>query len=225
MAVKEPIPTINFAASSNKSNALGPGDRAVLWVRGCERHCKGCISPYWWSKTPETLISAEELAHRLLIDQPQIRGITISGGEPFLQAPGLATLLRNARNEREFDTIIYSGYTLQGLKESGLPGIQELLGEVDVLIDGEYRFDLPANDGIRGSTNQIIHFLTGRIQPQEFYGKRNPLELHTKDGHAFMIGVPSKKQLAAFNQSVNELIDRFHLQTVPSTQRSVLHEL
>lgn len=215
---------INFAASAQNSQALGPGNRAILWVRGCERHCKGCISPYWWSTHPEKLVPIEELAERLLINNPSVRGITVSGGEPFLQSPALAALLRHARNYRNFDTIIYSGYTLQGLHESGLAGVKDLLDEVDVLIDGEFRIDLPANDGIRGSLNQVVHFLTDRIQHADFYAKRNPLELHAKDGHAFMIGVPTKEQLSVFNQSVSRLMGDIRNGTFLPEPRKVSHE-
>ena len=195
---------INFAASAIKSNALGPGSRSILWVRGCERHCKGCISPYWWSKQPEKLVTTLDLANRLLIHNAEVEGLTISGGEPFLQAEALAQLLQIARSKREFNTIIYSGYTLEGLFQSGIPGVEALLAEVDILIDGEFRVDLPANDGIRGSLNQVVHFLTDRIEPGTFYAKRNPLELHAKDGNAFMIGVPTQKQLSAFHQVVEK---------------------
>lgn len=193
---------INYAASATKSNALGPGGRSILWVRGCERHCKGCISPYWWSKQPDQLVSTLDLANRLLVQNKAVEGLTISGGEPFLQAEALTQLLQLARAKRAFNTIIYSGYTLEGLYQSGLPGVESLLAEVDILIDGEFRFDMQANDGIRGSLNQVVHFLTDSISPERFYAKRNPLELHARDGNAFMIGVPTQNQLSTFHQVV-----------------------
>ncbi|MEE4195837.1 MAG: 4Fe-4S single cluster domain-containing protein [Anaerolineae bacterium] len=203
---------INYAASATKSNALGPGNRSILWVRGCERHCKGCISPYWWSKQPQTLVSPEDLARRLLVNNPLVEGITISGGEPFLQAEALLQMLLVARRDREFNTIIYSGYTLQGLYDSGLPGVAGLLAEVDVLIDGEFDITKPANDGIRGSLNQEIHFLTDRITTATFFAKRNPLELFSRDGHAFLIGVPTSEQLSIFHQAVERTKGTFSSQ-------------
>jgi len=199
---------INKGAVAYSSNSLGPGLRSILWVRGCERRCPGCIAPQWWSKEPVELVTANELAEQLLIANKEVRGITISGGEPFLQAEGLAAMLGYARQHRQFDTIIYSGFTLKQLQSSSLPGIEALLTEVDILIDGAYIREIPANDGIRGSLNQVIHFMGDRITPEAFFADRNPLEIHTKNGNAFMIGVPSEEQLTAFNQSVNQLIEQ-----------------
>ena len=195
----------NVAASLRSSNALGPGNRAVLWVMGCNQRCRGCISSEWQSNEPAHWVRIETLAHELLIDNPTVRGITISGGEPMLQASATAAMLRHARQYRAFDVLVYSGYTLEQLLASSMPGVQEFLQEIDVLIDGPYRQDLAVKGQLFGSSNQRIHFLSDRIKPQdiEYWGHR--LELHVTDGQAIMVGIPDACQITAFDSA----IDRF----------------
>jgi anaerobic ribonucleoside-triphosphate reductase activating protein len=225
MGIIQTLPPINIGAFAYSSKSLGPGYRSILWVRGCDRRCPGCIAPQWWGKEPAELVGGEELAQRLLVKNPSVRGITISGGEPFLQAQALVGMLRFARQHREFDSIAYSGFTLEQLQNSSMPGVSELLEELDILIDGPYHQDMPANDGYRGSLNQVIHFLGNRITSDDYFAKRNPLEVHTKNGTALMIGVPSRQQLSVFNQSVNHLIDQLQegVQLYP-TRKEVLNE-
>ena len=54
-----------------------------------------------------------------VIDNPVIEGITISGGEPFQQAPALELLLAIIKDARPELTVgIYTGYTLKELQEN-----------------------------------------------------------------------------------------------------------
>ena len=85
---------INVAAMVRETKFLGPGLRAVLWVRGCFHHCKGCFSPEWQSVHLENYQSYQSLAENLLIRNPGVEGITFSGGDPFLQAESLAKMIR-----------------------------------------------------------------------------------------------------------------------------------
>jgi anaerobic ribonucleoside-triphosphate reductase activating protein len=196
---------INVAASLRLSKALGPGNRAVLWVMGCDQRCRGCLSPEWQSHEPAHWVDIETLTHELLIDNPAVRGITISGGEPMLQATETAAMLRDARQYRDFDVLVYSGYTLEQLLASSMPGVQDFLQEIDVLIDGSYRQDLAVKGHLFGSSNQRIHFLSNRIKPQEIKTWEHRLELHVTNGQAMMVGIPDASQIAAFDSA----IDRF----------------
>ena len=97
---------------------------------------------------------------------PDISGITISGGEPLLQAGALAELLERVGSRRpELTVILFTGYRLEQVEES----IRDtLLSKVDLLIDGEYIDERNRNDiGLRGSDNQHFHFLTDRLLPQQ----------------------------------------------------------
>jgi len=199
---------INVAASLRSSKALGPGNRAVLWVMGCNQRCRGCISPEWQSHEPVHWVNVKTLSQELLIDNPAVRGISISGGEPMLQSKSTTAMLRYARQYRDFDVLVYSGYTLDQLLVSSLPGVQDFLDEIDVLIDGPYRQELAVNGQLFGSSNQRIHFLSDRIKPQEITDWEHRLEIQVTEGQAMMVGIPDARHIAAFDSA----IDRFHSQ-------------
>ena len=89
---------------------------------------------------------------------PMLRGITLSGGEPFEQAERLLPLAK-AIVERGKDVVAFSGYTFEELmkKSEQTPAVKELLSLCCLLIDG--RFVLAERDltlRFRGSRNQRL---------------------------------------------------------------------
>jgi anaerobic ribonucleoside-triphosphate reductase activating protein len=86
-------------------------------------------------------------------------GVTVLGGEPFLQPEGLLSLLA-ALKARGQHVTLYSGYTLEELLSRSDPVIAQILDLADILIDGPFVKELSDNAGeYRGSTNQRIIFL------------------------------------------------------------------
>ena len=144
---------------------LGPGRRYCLWVQGCERCCPGCISVYSRDKQGGYNISIRALALEIKMSAPE--GVTISGGEPFLQAEELAELMRLLKNGMNCDPglIVYTGYTLEELRE--MPSAQALLSHTDLLIDGPYVQELDDGLSLRGSSNQRVIPLTQRYNKPE----------------------------------------------------------
>lgn len=144
--------------------ALGPGARVVLWVAGCQKRCDGCISPEMLAPAAGQPVPIPVLLRRLMSLEPQLDGLTISGGEPFDQSGALVVLLRDLRQLRPaWNVIVYSGYTLQEIC-CDMTGRAELLNYVDVLIDGPFRKEIPPKFALTGSGNQTIHYLTARGQ-------------------------------------------------------------
>lgn len=131
----------------------GPGRRAVLFVQGCCLHCPGCQNPRLWPPGGGLDLAPETLAAALLATGLPV---TISGGEPFDQAEGLArlaALLAAAGAE----IIVYTGYALEALlrRAAGDPAVEQALGHVGVLVDGPYVASLGGPDlQYRGSRNQ-----------------------------------------------------------------------
>lgn len=88
-----------------------------------------------------------------------MQGVTFSGGEPFCQAKALAELGHRIKHERNFDLIVYTGYTYeqlcQGLTDH--PEWKELLDITDYLVDGPFVLDQRDLElHFRGSRNQRI---------------------------------------------------------------------
>ncbi len=141
--------------------SLGPGRRIVLWVSGCTKTCDGCISPEMRDPSAGKAVPVSALRRRMLELDPSIDGVTISGGEPFDQAPALAELLETVRADRpNWNVLVYSGYTLHDISQ--VAGRAALLPFVDVVIDGPYMKDMPATHPLAGSSNQVIHYLSAR---------------------------------------------------------------
>ena len=123
----------------------------------------------------------------------------------MLQASATTTMLRHARQYRDIDVLVYSGYMLDQLLVSSMPGVQEFLDEIDVLIDGPYQQDLAVKGQLFGSSNQRIHFLSDRIKPREVTDWEHRLELYVTDGLAMMVGIPDDHQIAAFDAAMNRV--------------------
>jgi anaerobic ribonucleoside-triphosphate reductase activating protein len=114
------LPLLNIAHICPETRALGPGLRAVVWVQGCCFNCPGCIAPEWINFRIAKLISPDSLAEKLL-SNPNIEGLTFSGGEPMLQPAGLAKLAQIARKKKDISIICYTGFTLEQLIKNPQP--------------------------------------------------------------------------------------------------------
>jgi anaerobic ribonucleoside-triphosphate reductase activating protein len=140
------------------------------------------------------------LAAELLAD-PDVTGLTFSGGEPMAQAAGLAEVIRAARRMRDLSLICFTGYRLKELRaQSPGAGVGDLLAETDVLIDGRYVATRNRNRGLRGSDNQRVHFLTGRlagVEAELLDGPRRT-EFRLRGSSMLLVGVPSRDVAEAF---------------------------
>ena len=153
---------LNLAGFLVRSAANGPGIRAVVWVQGCPIRCKGCFNPAFWSFSPASMVSADDLADRILATEG-IDGVTFSGGEPFSQADTLASVGEQVR-EAGHTVVTYTGYTYEQLTSSTDPAWNRLLGVTDLLIAGPFIGTLVCHDPYIGSSNQQLISLTGRVR-------------------------------------------------------------
>lgn len=198
---------LNVAATCQATRALGPGVRAVVWVQGCAFQCRGCIAPDWIPIRPAHLVEPKRLAEHLMVNSA-VTGLTISGGEPMLQAEALARFVREARRIRDVNVICFSGYQLDQLRKAPPgPGVADFLASIDVLIDGPYIDRLNDDRGMRGSRNQRIHHLSGRLAGHDFDSLARTTEIMVQDGSAFLVGVPTRKTLNSFSLAMQQVDD------------------
>ena len=167
--------------------ALGPGVRYALWVQGCPRRCPGCVAPEAQALDGGTELETGALAWEILLSGAE--GLTISGGEPFLQAEALAELIRTVRRKRDLGVIVYTGYVYEELLAD--PAARALLEETDLLIDGPYVKELDDGKSLRGSSNQRVIPLTERYREElSLYGRpERPTEAFAHGAEVHYVGV------------------------------------
>lgn len=183
------FPKLSIYMQLAVTESLGPYKRYAIWVQGCEKRCKGCIAKDAWALDGGEIISINNIAEQI-IAQTEIEGITISGGEPFLQQEALCELIKYIKKKRDLGVIIYTGMKFEDVKNAQLTSL------CDLIIDGEYIESL--NDGLslRGSSNQNVVNISDRyVEITENYfgcpGRR--VEFVFRDGRIDMIGIPPKK--------------------------------
>ena len=140
----------------------GPGRRSVLQLMGCTLRCPGCHTPETHPVDGGVLMSVGEIVDLLLAAEGLPRdGVTVLGGEPFLQHESLSLLLGELKG-RGLHVTLYSGYTLEELRARPEPSVQEALALADILIDGRFVASLSHGAGEwRGSTNQRVIYAPG----------------------------------------------------------------
>lgn len=129
----------------------GPGFRYTIFFQGCPHCCDGCHNPATWDING----GREESVCNIIEDlkkQKNLHGVTISGGEPFLQYDQLLKLLM-AIKKLNYHVIVFTGYTFEELLKKD----SKALLYIDVLIDGKYIEERRSLDlRFRGSTNQRV---------------------------------------------------------------------
>ena len=127
---------IGLSGVTGDSIVDGPGLRLTIFTQGCLHHCPGCHNPQThdpeggsWADTEDILAAAAE--------NPLLDGITLSGGDPFLQpVPCLA--LAEGAHKIGLNVWTYTGYTWEALLEENDAEKLALLKETDVLVDGPF---------------------------------------------------------------------------------------
>lgn len=162
MSATELTGCVRLAGVVRESIVDGPGIRLTVFVQGCPHHCSGCHNPDTHDPLGGYDCTLQKILDAFDAD-PLLRGITLSGGEPFEQADGLLALAQ-AVCQRGKDVVAYSGYTFEELLEKGKkePNVIELLSLCCLLVDGRFiqaQRDLSLR--FRGSRNQRL------IDPQQ----------------------------------------------------------
>lgn len=154
---------MNYADIKIYDIANGPGIRVSLFVSGCTHHCKNCFNKETWDFSYGQPFT-KEVQEKLLtcLDKPQIKGLTLLGGEPFERENQIALLPFVREVKRRFpdkDIWAFSGYDFEkditGYMYRDWEATKELLSYIDVLVDGEFIEEQKSlNLRFKGSANQ-----------------------------------------------------------------------
>lgn len=162
------------------------------------------MTPMSQDRDSGRIISVFDLAD--IIIQSGRDGLTISGGEPFLQAQALYELVNLIRAKRDIGIIVYTGYTLDEILQSKDLYMCRFLEQIDLLIDGPYIEELNDGMNLRGSSNQRAIALTARYESDvDGYGsKKAEVEFFMKEDKVLMVGVPDSNTLNRFKYAFKE---------------------
>ena len=146
---------MNYHNITKEDMLNGEGLRVVLWVAGCNHHCKNCQNPETWDENggiPFDKEAEDELFEAL--DKPYISGITFSGGDPLFPGNRREVFRLIKKHKKMFpkkNIWLYTGYSWEQIKN--LEGIED----IDVIAEGEYVEELNDNNlHWVGSSNQRV---------------------------------------------------------------------
>jgi len=146
---------MNYHDITKEDMLNGEGIRVVLWVAGCNHHCKNCQNPITWDEQgglPFDKDAEDELFEAL--NKPHISGLTFSGGDPLFPA-NRSEVFRLAKKCRKLcpdkNIWLYTGYKWEEIKD--IDGIKD----IDVIAEGEFVEELKDNNlHWVGSSNQRV---------------------------------------------------------------------
>lgn len=185
------------------TEAEGPGRRFAVWLQGCPLRCPGCCNPQMLPFDGGEEVTISNLVEQVLLaaEQHGVEGISLLGGEPTAQAAGGSILARRVR-EAGLSVMVYSGFTLEELRDRGEPATLELLEQTDLLVDGPYLGEFPeSRRRWVGSTNQRVHALSIRYRVDDPCWERpNTLEIRLNGQVLTVNGFPARSATGLWRQ-------------------------
>ena len=150
---------MNYIKVTKNDIANGIGVGCVLWVSGCDIHCKNCHNQSTWDFNSGQLFTEDTMQEILLtLTKPYISRLTLSGGHPLdpHNAPKVLEIVKRVKMVfPNKDIWIYSGYEWENIIKDET--LREILKYTDVLVDGAYIDELrDISLAFRGSSNQRI---------------------------------------------------------------------
>ncbi len=134
----------------------GPGVRFVVFLKGCNLRCGCCHNPDTWESDGGTHYTPREIVDKVVRYKEYFGedgGITISGGEPLLQADFVREVFRLCHNEGIHTCLDTSGSLWNH-------SVQALLSETDrILLDIKYTSDQLYREYVGCSLNEPLTFL------------------------------------------------------------------
>lgn len=135
----------------------GPGVRSVVFLQGCSLRCPYCHNPDTWDMYGGSTLSAQSLFSKIqkyIAYYGETGGVTVSGGEPLLQADFVYELFTLCK-EKGISTALDTAGVL--LNDS----VRRLLTVTDILLlDIKYATDAQYRRYIGVPLETVLRFLT-----------------------------------------------------------------
>lgn len=159
----------------------GPGVRFVIFMQGCPLRCVCCHNPETWSFDGGDSFTPNSLFERVLRYREYFGdsgGITVSGGEPLMQAEFVAELFSLCRKSHISTCLDTSGCVID-------KNILSLLDKTDhCLLDIKYSSD-----------EKYLNYVGCSIKkPLEFLSELNSRKIDTRIRQVIIEGLNDKKE-------------------------------
>lgn len=159
----------------------GEGYRCAVYLSGCLFECPECFNQLAQNFRYGQKLSAD-LLNKIGADlaRPYVAGISLLGGEPFLNAHTALKILEVLPEGK--DVWVWTGYTYEWLMRYGSKTQKQLLSHIDVLVDGPFLAEKRSrNCAYRGSTNQrILHLKDNEQLPIDLQNHSYKAQNNTK---------------------------------------------
>ena len=184
--------TGNIHSIQSLGTVDGPGVRFVVFMQGCNLRCGCCHNPDTWELCGGTQYTAEQIAEKATHYKEYFGssgGITVSGGEPLLQAEFVTELFSLCHKNGINTCIDTSGSILTD-------GVKELLAQADrVLLDIKYTSDGQYREYVGCGMDKPIAFL------EYLNDKKIPVTLR-------QVIIPTLNDTAENVKALKEIADR-----------------
>jgi anaerobic ribonucleoside-triphosphate reductase activating protein len=178
---------LSLHAVEKNSITNGPGHRLVIWVQGCTLNCPACFNPASHNPNSGNNVKISSLTKQIKDQQPEIEGITISGGEPLQQIEAVSALCDWVKQQTDLGIIVLTGLTYDEARSLPLYGL--LTASIDVMIAGRFNHKKLVKSGLRGSSNKTCHFYTDRYTQQQLENTQDSEIIIKPNGEIIVTGI------------------------------------
>jgi len=184
---------LNLASIRPSTDSEGPGKRFAIWCQGCYKRCKKCCNSEMQELRKNIVVDTNDLIKLIqkYIDEEKIEGVSFIGGEPILQAEGLAEIAQWCQ-ANGLSVLLFTGYLFEEIKSWNDPFVNKLIQNTDVVVDEPYideEYD-DKRDWV-GSKNQHVILLTQRYSDGiEFANNNRSMELLVSEKDILVNGWP-----------------------------------
>lgn len=134
----------------------GPGIRFVVFMQGCPMRCKYCHNPDTWRFGAGKKYTAADVFKEILKYKSYIKsgGVTVSGGEPLLQAEFITELFRLLKAEGIHTALDTSGVTFKKDNPQSVEKHLSVLRYTDLVLLDIKHIDEDEHKALTGFSNE-----------------------------------------------------------------------
>jgi pyruvate formate lyase activating enzyme len=195
----------------------GPGTRLTFFLAGCGLRCQYCHNPDTWQKRNGTLMSIDEVMARVLRYQAVFKatggGVTLSGGEPMMQASFVRRIFRACRENGIHTALDTCGFL-------GVRATDDILDDLDLCL-------LDVKSGLPETYRLVT---TRELEPTLVFGRRLA-ERGVRTWVRFVLvpgltdAVDNVDAVADYAASIRSVVERVEVLPFHQMGREKWHEL